>query len=105
MKDEYKREVKEKFYKDFPAIKLVTTNTTNLRTNKSWSERRLSFVSNQQDFDAVINQFFKAGRDKGIERPFFIDTEVDLSWRNNSKPIAKIEVDAEQLELGEENER
>ena len=97
----YEVKTTEKFYKDFPQVKLVTTHTTNLETGKSWSERRVKATGKQKDFDAVINDWYCSQRPK-IELPYFIDTELDVS----AKPVVKKEVvfDAEDLELNEGEE-
>ena len=97
----YKSGVKEKLYKNFPEVKLVTIHTTNLKTGKSWTQRRVLPVNNQAAFDVCIRDWYKSSA-SGIELPYIVDTEVDLG---DVKMHQKKEIimDAELIELGEED--
>lgn len=88
--------VEYKLYKDTPAVRLT------IRRGEKGSSRSVDANEgySQDEFEEQLPAWLKKYR-TGVDLPYSINTEMDLFHIINKSKSKKVEVDAEDLELGD----
>lgn len=104
--------IEEKYYDKYPLIKLVINSSENVLTGKSWSNRRIEPKGNMTKKE-YLEQLVAFRKGVKIELPYIIevgydrfdDDELIKRYEEQFKTKPRqgiIQIDAEDIELGEE---